>query len=201
VERQLETVALQYTDTLAPSAFPDEEFAHFSLPAYDSGQNPKIEIGKGILSNKTVIADDAILLSKLNPEIKRVWLTPRPNGLRQVSSTEFLAYTPNHGFGKSWLYCLFDSQPFRETLVGMVTGTSKSHQRVSPKALALLSVVTAPEVLHVAFERIAAPLLLKAAQNRNGSLTLAATRDLLLPKLMSGEIRLAAAEAMAGAAT
>jgi type I restriction enzyme, S subunit len=41
----------------------------------------------------------------------------------------------------------------------------------------------------------------RIALSRRESSTLAATRDLLLPKLMSGEIRLAAVEAMVGAAT
>ena len=46
------------------------------------------------------------------------------------------------------------------------------------------------------FAEVVVPLMLKAEQNSTESLTLAATRDLLLPKLMSGEIRMKDAEAV-----
>jgi type I restriction enzyme S subunit len=50
------------------------------------------------------------------------------------------------------------------------------------------------------FENVVGPLFLKILKNTEASRTLAATRDLLLPKLMSGEIRLKDAEKIAEAA-
>src|SRR5690606_14044034 len=113
-----------------------EIFAHFSIPAYDGGKTPKLEPGASILSNKTIVPEGAVLLSKLNPEIERVWLVPPAAGHRQVCSTEFLVYRASAGCNTSYLHCLFREPAFREMLKGMVTGTSKSHQRVSPKSLA-----------------------------------------------------------------
>lgn len=57
-----------------------------------------------------------------------------------------------------------------------------------------------PTNVQVGFESLVAPLMAKCRANREENQTLAATRDLLLPKLMSGEIRLRDAEAMAEAA-
>lgn len=55
------------------------------------------------------------------------------------------------------------------------------------------------EVL-AAFSDYAAPMFQKVENSKEENLTLAATRDLLLPKLMSGEIRLAEAEDLMEAA-
>ena len=56
-----------------------------------------------------------------------------------------------------------------------------------------------PTEVQVGFESLVAPLMAKTRANREEGDILAATRDLLLPKLMSGEIRLRDAEAMAEA--
>jgi len=50
------------------------------------------------------------------------------------------------------------------------------------------------------FTEVAAPLMLKIEQNNMEASTLAATRDLLLPKLLSGDVRVKDAEKIAGAA-
>jgi type I restriction enzyme S subunit len=44
------------------------------------------------------------------------------------------------------------------------------------------------------FAEIIVPLMLKMEQNKRESSTLASTRDLLLPRLMSGELRVKDAE-------
>jgi type I restriction enzyme S subunit len=46
------------------------------------------------------------------------------------------------------------------------------------------------------FEQVAQPLIKKALRNRHESRTLAALRDALLPKLLSGELRVPAAAAL-----
>ena len=35
-----------------PGDFPTETFDHFSLPAFDAGRTPKVELGSAIMSNK-----------------------------------------------------------------------------------------------------------------------------------------------------
>jgi type I restriction enzyme, S subunit len=55
-------------------------------------------------------------------------------------------------------------------------------------------VVPSDEKILTTFEKIARPTFAKAAQNRAESRTLTNLRDTLLPKLISGEIRLKDAE-------
>jgi len=58
-----------------------------------------------------------------------------------------------------------------------------------------LSVLMASAEARAAYETAAKPLFSRILANEKGSQTLAATRDLLIPKLMSGEVRVKAAEA------
>jgi len=78
----------------------------------------------------------------------------------------------------------------------MVTGTSKSHQRISPPDLLRREVLTGHLDMFAHFEAMVAPLLNRVLANRAESRTLARTRDLLLPRLMSGELRVAEADRM-----
>ena len=57
-----------------PAQFPDEQFWHYSIPAFDAGRMPLLERGETILSNKFLLEADCVLLAKLNPRIPRVWL-------------------------------------------------------------------------------------------------------------------------------
>jgi len=190
----LADLAQHHRATLSPSTEPERTFEHYSIPAYDAGNEPTLDSGESIKSNKTVVPEDAVLLSKLNPEIERVWL-PNPKGkLLQVASTEFLAFTPLAPATRAILFCLFKSEPFRVEMAAMVTGTSKSHQRVSPKSLLSREVLAADTRLIPAFDNMVNPFLNRILANRRESRVLAQTRDLLLPKLMSGEIRLCEAE-------
>lgn len=186
---RVDELADQHTKSLKPMDAASEVFEHFSLPAYDSGQHPVLEVGGGIKSNKTIVPNGAILLSKLNPEIPRVWWPQSKGAHRQIASTEFLAFTAKSGISPALLYSLFSDQTFRQRLEGMVTGTSKSHQRVSPPALRSLEALAGDAQVFTAFGQIVTSLMQKVLANRAENHTLAQTRDLLLPKLMSGEIR------------
>ncbi len=186
---QLAEIAKHCKNTISPMKNPEKMFEHYSLPAFDNGQEPVLDSGASIKSNKTVVPGESVLLSKLNPEILRVWLPHEETKSAQVASTEFLAFQPVLPVGRSLLFCLFSSPVFRQTLQGMVTGTSKSHQRVSPPALLGLEVVSGSASVFQAFESAVYPLLKRNLANHLESRTLAQTRDLLLPKLMSGELR------------
>lgn len=187
-------MAAHHRTTLTPATEPDRTFEHYSIPAHDAGQEPALDRGESIKSNKTIVPDRAVLLSKLNPEISRVWI-PKPKGdAPQVASTEFLCFTPKEPVGRALIYCLFKDVGFRTEMEAMVTGTSKSHQRISPSALLHFDAIAGSvEVFH-AFEAKAWPLLDRALINRDESRTLAALRDTLLPQLTSGDLRVKDAE-------
>ena len=191
---RLDQLANHHTKTTSPSRFSGLEHEHFSIPAYDAGQRPAIELGAAIRSNKTVVLKDAVLLSKLNPRIARVWVPADFTARPQICSTEFLVFTPRSPANRSLLFTLFGDQRFRALLKSLVTGTSNSHQRVPPKALKAREVLTGSPRAFTTFGEVIGGTLARVLKNRSEVATLAALRDTLLPKLISGEIRVPDAE-------
>jgi len=181
-------------ESVSPMFAPDELFDHYSLPAFDAGQVAVRELGAGIFSNKTLVSRHSVLLSKLNPEIPRVWLVDADAAIRSICSTEFLVLMPNSEANRAFLYCALTDPGFKQRLEAQVTGTSKSHQRVNPRSVLDAAIFTAPPVVMSAFHHQATPLIERILANRRESRALAATRDLLLPRLMSGELRVKDAE-------
>ena len=185
----LDGLAVQHTKSMIPYAFPEADFEHFSIPAHDKDLLPAIDQGAAIRSNKVIIPPNAVLLSKLNPKIDRVWMPDTPNGHLQICSTEFLVFTARSLASRTLLFSLFRDSAFRTMLQSMVTGTSSSHQRVSPKALKRKKVLSGTPLLFERFADLAAPMLARVVKNRAESRNLASLRDTLLPKLVSGKLR------------
>jgi type I restriction enzyme S subunit len=181
-------------DTENPLLSPSVLYHHFSLPAFDEGQNPKVEYGERIKSLKMRVSEGSILLSKLNPEIERVWMVDVRLGERAVCSTEFLVLRSLPPFTRGYAYCLARSPLFRQQIQGLVTGTSKSHQRAQADSVLNLPVVIAPQRVIETFGKYVDGLLTRTFECRRDSQTLVILRDSLLPKLISGEMRVKGAE-------
>jgi type I restriction enzyme S subunit len=181
-----------------PGDFPDEVFDHFSLPAFDNGRTPKVELGSAIMSNKFAVTQNSVLLSKLNPHIPRIWLPDLHVSRRSVCSTEFMVASSNPGASREYLFSLFTSSAFASIYGTLVTGTTGSHQRIRPESVLDMMIVIPSSVLIRTFTAIAKPMFDRINRNTEQSRTLAVLRDTLLPKLLSGEISVADAEAEAG---
>lgn len=172
-----------------PMNRPDAMFEHYSLPAFDASQLPAFENGDAIKSNKTRVPAGAVLQSKLNPHIPRVWFPTRVGG-SAVCSTEFLPWLAKKAASPEVVYCVLTSSSFEAEVRTLVTGTSNSHQRVKPDQVAGLAVVVAPSAVYDAFTGVAQPLHSKVGENRWAAKSLADLRDALLPRLISGKLRL-----------
>lgn len=176
-----------------PQDFPDEVFEHYSIPAFDADRSANIETGESIKSNKFVVPPGCVLLSRLNPRIPRVWMPEVIGSRRAICSTEFAVMLPKAP-PKEWLYCLFSSELFCRRFATMVTGTSGSHQRVRSESLLGIETIIPTQSAVEIFTEIVSPLLSRNALIRRESLTLKSLRDALLPKLLSGRLRLGETE-------
>ena len=105
---------------------------------------------------------------------------------KAICSTEFLVLKPNPPFQSSYLYCLCLSPFFRRQIESIVTGTSKSHQRAPANAILSLEALAPHARVIEAFEGSASGLFQRSLTLHKESRTLAAQRDALLPKLVSG---------------
>jgi type I restriction enzyme S subunit len=184
-----------------PGAFPLETFDHYSIPAFDDGRFPRQELGGTIKSNKFPVPSGCVMVSKLNPDTPRIWLPDVTGERRAVCSTEFLVSTPKPPATREFLFGLFSSEAFTSSFATLVTGTSNSHQRVKPDNLLTTEIVIPDERLISAFTKLAQPWLAQVTHNIRESRTLAALRDTLLPKLLSGELRVKPAEKLVEAKT
>src|SRR5690606_15373559 len=94
----------------------------------------------------------------------------------------------------NWFAYLWASQ-YMDLILQNANGST--FQAISKKNFRPLPVIIAEERVHWAFDTLAAVLFNRIVANAQESRTLAQTRDLLLPKLMSGEIRVGEAEQLA----
>src|SRR6266511_2838554 len=184
-----DVVSLQKT-SVAPAERPAELFEHFSIPAFDDGGVPSREPGAGILSTKTRLPErDVILFSKLNPATPRVWW-PRPSGTGDaVCSSEFLVLVPD-AVPATFLYAsLRNDSALYEEIISHATGTTGSRQRVKPTDVLGCSMIGATQDEFESYDAFARPLHDLDAVLLRESQHLGAIRDALLPKLVSGAIR------------
>ncbi|MBP8276224.1 MAG: restriction endonuclease subunit S [Propionivibrio sp.] len=189
----LDTLAALVTTSVSPWKSPETVFEHYSIPAYDAGRMPAMELGASIKSNKYVVDPNAVLVSKLNPQTPRIWL-PDVATMNAICSTEFMQFVPHDRRNRPYLYCLMSSEAMQDEVLKHVTGSTGSRQRAQPSQIAKVDILKPHSDILKAFNLHVAPILNAAAGNQRESRTLAQLRDTLLPKLISGELRIADAE-------
>ncbi|MDE2664504.1 MAG: restriction endonuclease subunit S [Gemmatimonadota bacterium] len=132
-----------HREQINPSSSPDSKFSHHSIPAFDEARSPAVESGSAIKSNKFTVPPDAVLVSRLNPRFPRVWTPDVGGDFPAICSTEFLVLRP-HSMDRRFLHHLCMGPRFRTSLLERVTGTSGSHQRVSPAAALEIKIPVPP---------------------------------------------------------
>ncbi len=188
-EYALTDIASHCKDSVNPGRHPTRTYNHHSLPAYDDGRKPSPELGDTIKSSKYVVPENAVLISKLNPRFPRVWPVRDKKHEHPISSTEFQVFVPKQAEMFGFLYCFLISKPVQDELASAASGTSGSHQRVSPDDIKGLSFQAKSKEQLIDFSKVVDPLLEKIESNKDQVANLTALRDTLLPKLMSGEVR------------
>jgi type I restriction enzyme S subunit len=109
-------------------------------------------------------------------------------------STEFFVLRSKPHVAPQFAYCLVRDPDFKKRAEQSMTGTS-GRQRAQIEVLMSHELALPDDSVHAEFEAITTPFFEKIKANGQENQTLAAFRDLLLPKLMSGEIRLKDVEA------
>lgn len=175
------------TKSLKPQQHIGEIWEHYSIPAFDEAHWPKVEPAEAIKSNKYTVDKNSILISKLNPSIKRVWI-PICLTEKAVCSTEFIVYKPLIAEHKSFYCAAINSESFTAYLLEHVTGSTGSRQRTQPKETLDYPMPNPTEGEIKAFCKFANPIYSQIQNNEIESQNLKILRDTLLPKLMSGEI-------------
>ena len=165
---------------ITPSA--STTYNHYSIPAYDDAQFPEKQSGETIKSGKYVVYDNSVLLSKLNPRIKRLWFikTAEENA---ICSTEFIPIQTYNKDLIGFVFYLIDSDAFYQQALSLVNGATGSHQRFHADDIMQIPFAWNEDVA-MDFAQKANYILQKIEDNIRENQTLAALRDTLLPKLI-----------------
>ncbi|MGC2518277.1 MAG: restriction endonuclease subunit S [Burkholderiales bacterium] len=103
-------------------------------------------------------------------------------------STEYIVLRPKPPLPEEFAYCLARSAEFRDFAIQSMTGSS-GRQRVPAESLSHFLMVAAPKSIAEVFGRLIKPLFARASAAVKEARALAAIRDTLLPRLISGELR------------
>lgn len=109
-------------------------------------------------------------------------------------STEFIVLRPRPPLPPYLGYLLCRHAPFREHAIHSMSGTS-GRQRVQNDVLGRYMLAVPDEAVAFAFAALVEPLHKRITANHLASRTLATLRDTLLPRLISGRLRIPEAEA------
>lgn len=104
-------------------------------------------------------------------------------------STEYIVLRPKPPMPSEYAYCLARDEVFRTAAIQSMTGSS-GRQRVPVESVSNFKVVSPPIPIAAAFGKIVSPVFERMKEVASESRVLAQTRDVLLPKLISGEVRL-----------
>lgn len=147
-----------------------------------------------VSSSKFLFDRRDILFGKLRPYFKKVGVAP----ISGICSTDILVIKPNEDHLHSFVTLCVSSSEFLEHVDRSSTGTKMP--RTSWKDMASFVCPFPQKEITVSYENLVMPLIEKIISNVLENQTLTNLRDLLLPKLMSGEIHLREAEELAAGA-
>jgi len=159
------------------------------------GHVPDLVIRRPSGSGMRFMNDDT-LVARITPCLengKTAYVDFLSEGEVGWGSTEFIVLRSRPPLPTEFSYCLARSQEFREFAIQNMTGTS-GRQRVPADALSHYRMVGPPALIAVHFGEQVKPLFNRVKEAMTESRTLAALRDVLLPKLISGAMRVKDAE-------
>ena len=160
------------------------------------GAMPVAPFDRAFTSGSKFRAGDT-LLARITPCLengKTAIVPDLDEGIVGWGSTEFIVMRGKHCEKAALPYCVARDSDFRREAVGTMTGSS-GRQRADAARLATLPFPVPGADVIEAFEFMVEPWFSQIKALDAESRTLAALRDALLPKLMSGELSVREAEA------
>lgn len=154
------------------------------------------EVNLREMTSGTKFINGDTLLARITPCLengKTAYVDFLEEGQVAWGSTEYIVMRPKQGKPLSLGYIIARLDSFRSKAIQTMTGTS-GRQRANAKALSEQQWVDYPEEILKSFDSVAGAYLAKAKQNGDEIKCLAELRDALLPKLLSGELTIEAAE-------
>ena len=172
------------TTSVTPN--PADQYHHFSIPAFDNTRMPDYESGSNIDSNKYIVKNDYILVSKLNPRFKRIWVVSNAPK-NSICSTEFMPFVSRRD-DNEYLYGILNSDAFYTYMVNSSSSSTGSRKRMSPELCLMFKIARPPcgDIIQM-YCNMVRPLLNQFNNLVTENYKLVELRDFLLPALMNGQ--------------
>jgi len=154
------------------------------------GHSPDAVIERPFGSGMRFVNGDT-LVARITPCLengKTAYVDFLKDGQVGWGSTEYMVLRPKSPLPNEYAYCLARSVEFRDFAIQSMTGSS-GRQRVPAESLSHLRIAAAPKPITELFGQFTKPLFARASAATKEGRALAALRDTLLPKLISGELR------------
>ena len=179
----LGNISKMCTESITPLA--GNKYKHYSIPAFDDSKLPKIEDGEVIDSSKYLVPANAILVSKLNPQFKRIWFVADSDNTC-ICSTEFLPFCSD-GVPIEYLYGILNSAAFHKYMIQCSSSSTGSRKRMPPELCLTYNVILPPMNIMKAYSNKIKSVLKYMSDLLYENAALKTTRNQLLPLLMSGQ--------------
>ena len=173
--------------TISVSPKDDVIYHHYSIPAFDNDKLPTVENGSNIESNKYSVPENCVLVSKLNPQFKRIWFISTPNN-NSICSTEFLPIKAKK-IGINALYSVLNCDEYSVHLRQKASSSTGSRKRIDPKNCISFKFPYNGAVF-TQFDKFASPIFKQIDSFILQNQQLASLRDFLLPMLMNGQLKI-----------
>jgi len=138
----LEEIMAPRLGSVDPSAFPDEDFDLYSIPAFDKGE-PEVLTGSQIGSAKQNVQPGDVLLSRIVPHIRRAWVVDAQRGRRIIASSEWIVFRGD-SVEPRYLRHVLVGDPFHAEFMRTVSGVGGSLLRARPTYVAKIRIPLPP---------------------------------------------------------
>ena len=138
----LERIMPPRLGSVDPSAFPNEAFDLYSIPAFDQ-REPEVLEGSAIGSVKQIVQPGDVLLSRIVPHIRRAWVVGRGRGRRIIASGEWIVFR-GAAVEPRYLRHVLVSDPFHAEFMSTVSGVGGSLLRARPAYVAKIKIPLPP---------------------------------------------------------
>lgn len=186
-------ISIQAGETVKPEAL-DPNTPYIGLEHVPRKSVALTEWGSAgkVSSGKLAFRRGDFLFGKLRPYFHKVAIAP----IDGICSTDIVVLNARHEYASAFVLACISQDQFVAFTDRTSSGTKMPRTSFGQMERFKLCIPGEPAIR--AFNELTMPMLNRIVENIHESRTLAVTRDLLLPKLMSGEIRVKDAEAQLG---
>jgi type I restriction enzyme S subunit len=167
---------------------PDENYVGLEHIPRESWSLPSWGTAKDLQSGKSRFYQGEILFGKLRPYFHKVSIAP----VDGICSTDILVLKPKQSGWMAFVLSHLSSKPLIDYATRLSNGAKMP--RTSWHDLSVYDIVLPPESLAESFNNIVEPIVKKVIANVHAAATLRELRDTLLPRLISGKLRVPEAE-------